>query len=106
VNDRLLNAREVGELLGLSANTVLDRKESGDLPGFNLYGKDRGPVRFWEGEIVALIEEWKLKGRGDGTRKAPANPERHRGQGHHRSSFPSPANPGAPSGEPADEENN
>jgi excisionase family DNA binding protein len=39
VTERLLTARELAELLGLSAGTVLDRFEHGDLPGFRLGGR-------------------------------------------------------------------
>ena len=46
MNERLLTARELGEHLGLSTSTVLDRFERGDLPGFRLFGKKGGPVRF------------------------------------------------------------
>jgi hypothetical protein len=52
MSERLLTARELGELLGLSTTTVLDRFEAGDLPGFRLFagvdrrGRPTGPVRF------------------------------------------------------------
>ena len=39
VNDRLLAAAEVGDLFGLTAGTILDRFEAGDLPGFRLFPK-------------------------------------------------------------------
>lgn len=58
MSERLLNARQVGELLGLSAGTVLDRFEAGDLPGFRLYGGRVGaPVRFRWSEIEAMLEQ-------------------------------------------------
>jgi hypothetical protein len=56
---QLLNARQLGELLGLAPGTVLDRYEAGDLPGFNLYGKRGGPVRFRWSEIEAALENWR-----------------------------------------------
>jgi predicted DNA-binding transcriptional regulator AlpA len=59
MSERLLNARELGELLGLAPGTVLDRYEAGDLPGFNLYGKRGGPVRFRWSEIEAALESWR-----------------------------------------------
>jgi predicted DNA-binding transcriptional regulator AlpA len=59
VSERLLTAREVAELLGLSPATVLDRFEVGDLPGFKLYGKRGGPVRFRWSEIEAALEGWR-----------------------------------------------
>jgi excisionase family DNA binding protein len=58
VTERLLSAKELGELLGLSASTVLDRFEAGDLPGFRLYGGKVGaPVRFRWSEIEAWLDE-------------------------------------------------
>lgn len=55
---RLLNARELGDLLGLSSSTILDRFERGDIPGFRLYGGRIGsPVRFRWSEIEAMLEE-------------------------------------------------
>jgi predicted DNA-binding transcriptional regulator AlpA len=56
MSERLLNARELGEYLGLSASTVLDRFERGDLPGFKLFGTKGGPVRFRLSEIEATVE--------------------------------------------------
>ncbi|MEJ7567965.1 MAG: helix-turn-helix domain-containing protein [Gaiellaceae bacterium] len=57
--DPLLTASELGELLGLSAGTILDRFECGDLPGFRLFGRKGGPVRFRLSEIEARLEEWR-----------------------------------------------
>jgi predicted DNA-binding transcriptional regulator AlpA len=57
VAERLLTARELGELLGLATATVLDRFERGDLPGFRLYGGKIGaPVRFRWSEVEAMLE--------------------------------------------------
>ena len=50
--ERLLTARELAELLGLSAATVLDWFEAGRLPGFKL-GR---VVRFRESEVEAWLE--------------------------------------------------
>jgi predicted DNA-binding transcriptional regulator AlpA len=60
VSERLLTARELGELLGLSAATVLDRFQAGDLPGFRLFGKKGGPVRFRVSEIEAALDGWRI----------------------------------------------
>jgi predicted DNA-binding transcriptional regulator AlpA len=58
VTERLLTARELGDLLGLSAGTILDRFERGDLPGFRLYGGRVGaPVRFRWSEVEAMLEQ-------------------------------------------------
>jgi excisionase family DNA binding protein len=54
VSDRLLRAREVAELLGLSPSTVLDWFESGRLPGFKLSSR---AVRFRESEVLAWLED-------------------------------------------------
>jgi excisionase family DNA binding protein len=58
--DRLLTAAEVADLLGLSPATVLDRFQAGDLPGFRLFGRKGGPVRFRQAEIEALVESWRV----------------------------------------------
>jgi excisionase family DNA binding protein len=60
--DRLLTAAEIADLLGLSPATILDRFERGDLPGFRLFGRKGGPVRFRESEIAALVESWRVGG--------------------------------------------
>jgi predicted DNA-binding transcriptional regulator AlpA len=58
VTERLLTARELGELLNLSTGTVLDRFERGDLPGFRLFGGKVGaPVRFRWSEVEAMLEQ-------------------------------------------------
>lgn len=51
--ERLLTARELAELLGVSAGTVLDWFEAGRLPGFKLNGR---AVRFRWSEIEAWLE--------------------------------------------------
>jgi predicted DNA-binding transcriptional regulator AlpA len=43
---RLYTAAELAEILGLSANAILNRWQRGDLPGFRLFGVKGGPVRF------------------------------------------------------------
>lgn len=57
--ERLLTAAELGELLGLSASTVLRRWQYGHLPGFRLYGKRGGPVRFRLSEVEAALDGWR-----------------------------------------------
>jgi excisionase family DNA binding protein len=59
VTEPLLTTRELGEYLGLSAGTVLDRWEAGDLPGFRLFGRKGGPVRFRLSEVEAELEAWR-----------------------------------------------
>ena len=58
--DRLLTAAELGDYLGLSASTVLDRWQAGDLPGFKLFGRT-GPVRFRASEIEAWLEGCRVE---------------------------------------------
>jgi predicted DNA-binding transcriptional regulator AlpA len=55
--ERLLKARDVADMLGLEMGTVLDRFEAGDLPGFRLYGRKGGPVRFRLSEIEQWLED-------------------------------------------------
>jgi excisionase family DNA binding protein len=58
--ERLITAQELGELLQLSADTVLDWFEDGKLPGYRLGGKKGGPVRFRLSEIANLLEAWRV----------------------------------------------
>lgn len=51
--ERLLTARELADLLGFSADTILDWHERGEIPSFKL-GR---AVRFRESEIAAWLEE-------------------------------------------------
>jgi len=60
MTERLLTARELAEILGCSPSTVLDKFEAGELPGFSLWGKRGGPVRFRLSEIEAEIEGWRV----------------------------------------------
>jgi predicted DNA-binding transcriptional regulator AlpA len=61
--ERLLNARELGELLGLSTSTVLDWFVAGRLPGFKLGAGAAAPVRFRASECEAW---WRGAGVGRG----------------------------------------
>ena len=56
VTERLLTARELAELLGFAAGTVVDWAEAGTLPAFKLGGR----LRFRESEVVAWLEERRL----------------------------------------------
>jgi predicted DNA-binding transcriptional regulator AlpA len=71
--ERLLTARELAGLLGLSAATVLDRFERGDLPGFRLFGKKGGPVRFRLSEVESVLEQWRFGPPGRGEEPTPAS---------------------------------
>lgn len=54
MTDRLLTAREVAELLGLSPASVLRRWRAGELPGYRLASN---VLRFSERDITAWLEE-------------------------------------------------
>jgi excisionase family DNA binding protein len=56
VTERLLTARELAELLGFTAGTIVDWSEAGALPGFKLGGR----LRFRESEVLAWLEERRL----------------------------------------------
>ena len=71
MSDRLLNARELADYLGLTAGTVLDWFEAGRISGFRLGGRKGGPVRFRLAEVEAMIESWRVNGPGAGGEVAP-----------------------------------
>jgi predicted DNA-binding transcriptional regulator AlpA len=94
--ERMLNSRELGELLALSASTVIDRFEAGDLPGFRLFGgtdklgRPTGPVRFRESEILATVEGWRVGPKPlTGTHPVAYDPD-DRSMGGHRANGPAP----------------
>jgi excisionase family DNA binding protein len=58
--ERLLNVHQIAELLGVSKSTVLKRFESGALPGFRLWGRKGGPLRFRLSEIESLLNSWRV----------------------------------------------
>jgi predicted DNA-binding transcriptional regulator AlpA len=57
VSEDLLNARELGQRLGMSTAWVLDKWEAGELPGFKLGGGAGSPVRFRASEVEDWLEE-------------------------------------------------
>jgi excisionase family DNA binding protein len=56
--ERLLTARELAELLGFSAATVVDWAEAGKVPAFKVGGR----LRFRECEVLEWLEEQRLSG--------------------------------------------
>jgi excisionase family DNA binding protein len=52
VTERLVTARELAELLGFSASTIVDWAEAGGLPAFKIGGR----LRFRESEVLAWLE--------------------------------------------------
>ncbi len=81
MSEGLLTAREVAELLGLSANTVLDWFEAGRLPGFRLGGRKGGPVRFRLSEIEVVLESWRVEPDASGGKVSAIPPKRPAGLG-------------------------
>ena len=57
VAERLLSARELAELLGFSASTVVDWAEAGKVPAFKLGGR----LRFRVSEVEAWLERSRLE---------------------------------------------
>jgi excisionase family DNA binding protein len=60
-SEALLRARDVAELLDVTADTVLDWFEAGGLPGFRLTGRVGSPVRFRKSEVLAALESWRVR---------------------------------------------
>jgi excisionase family DNA binding protein len=77
VTEPLLKARDVADLLGLEVATVVDHAQRGDLPGFRLYGRKGGPLRFRRDEIEQWLESrCRLANVGDDNVSGPATPKR------------------------------
>jgi excisionase family DNA binding protein len=55
VTERLITARDVADLLGMTPGWVLDQWQAGRLPGYR-YGGKGSPVRFRLSEIEAWLE--------------------------------------------------
>jgi len=55
---RLLTAREVAAVLGLSSETILRYCRRGKLPGFRL---PSGQLRFREEELTAWLERTRIR---------------------------------------------
>jgi excisionase family DNA binding protein len=72
VTDRLLTAREVADLLGVSAETVLRWTRRGELPAFRLPG---GALRYRADELERWLGEHATAAPG---RESASNPDRRR----------------------------
>jgi excisionase family DNA binding protein len=66
--ERLLNARELGEILGFQAGTIVDCAEAGKVPAFRIGGR----LRFRISEVEAWLETKRAGAGGE----APATPQR------------------------------
>jgi excisionase family DNA binding protein len=64
VTDKLFSARELGDLLGFSAATIVDWAEAGKVPAFKLGGR----LRFRMDEVETWLEERRLE---QPSRRAP-----------------------------------
>lgn len=56
MTERLLTARELGELLGFAAGTIVDWAEAGKVPAFKVGGR----LRFRLSEVEAWLEDQRL----------------------------------------------
>ncbi len=63
--ERLLTAREVADLLAVTASTIVDWAEAGRLPFIRLGGTARGRLRFRESDILAVIASWTVPARSE-----------------------------------------
>ena len=68
MTEPLLSARELGELLGFSAATVVDWAEAGSVPAFKLGGR----LRFRLSEVETWLEGKRAGAGGE----APATPSK------------------------------
>jgi excisionase family DNA binding protein len=69
VTERLLCARQLGELLGFSAATIVDWAEADKVPAFKIGGR----LRFRESEVLAWLETKRAGAGGE----APTTPRKH-----------------------------
>lgn len=71
MNERLLTAAELAEVLGFAAGTIVDWAEKGTIPAFKVGGR----LRFRESEVLEWLETCRLTRAGAGG-EAPATPRR------------------------------
>ena len=57
MSERLLTARELADLLGFSAATIVDWAEAGKMPGFKIGGR----LRFRMSEVETWLEGRRLE---------------------------------------------
>jgi excisionase family DNA binding protein len=79
MTERLLTAREVGEMLDVSAETVLRWTRAGELRGYRLPGSVRGRLRYRLSEVEAWLERRATAGAAN--REAPTTRRRARRAG-------------------------
>jgi excisionase family DNA binding protein len=66
VTERLLTARQLADLLGFTAATIIDWTEAGKIPAFKLGGR----LRYRESEVLAWLERQRV-GSGAGGEVSP-----------------------------------
>jgi excisionase family DNA binding protein len=86
VSERLLTARDVADLLGLTVETVLRWYRRRVLPGYKLPG---GPIRFREAELEAWLEARSTRA-GTTTQESPDTRGRARRPGPYPLPWPAP----------------
>jgi excisionase family DNA binding protein len=62
VTGRLLTARQVADLLGVTAETVLRYTRAGELPAIRLPGTARGRLRYRPDDVDAFLEQHSTRG--------------------------------------------
>ena len=72
MSERLLTARQVAEILGVSSETILRWTRRGDLSAIKLPG---GAIRFRESDLEAWLDEHATATPG---RESASNPDRRR----------------------------
>jgi excisionase family DNA binding protein len=65
VRECLLTARQIAEILGVSAETVLRYTRAGELRGYRLPGTVRGRLRYAPEEVEAWLERHATTGTAD-----------------------------------------
>ncbi len=64
MSEPLLTARELGERIGLKPDTVLDKWERGELPGYKFGLSPNAPVRFDLDEVLASGRKGRAREEG------------------------------------------
>ena len=82
---RLLTARQVADMLGFTAGTIVDWAEAGKIPAFKIGGR----LRFLEHEVLAWVEAQRLNGPETAEEVAPV-PYQSSGPGRTLTAAPVP----------------
>ena len=60
--ERLYTVQEVGEILGVSAQTIKRRVKDGQIQAYKLGGSENSPLRISEKEIENYLQQNIMKG--------------------------------------------